>query len=99
MIDVEILTIGEIVIALISGMVVSGIYFGTLWLTVRRLARQRHPAIIVLLSLVVRLALLLIVFYLFVDGGHWERLLIVVIGFVAMRTALIRKNFVTVRPS
>ena len=90
MIDLEMLEIGPLAAAFILGMVLSGIYFGALWLTVRHLVQQKYPGAVLLLSLTLRLALLLSVFYLIVDGGHWQRLLVAVIGFIAVRSVLIR---------
>lgn len=91
MIDFKMVDIGALAIALAWGTFLSGIYFGTLWLTLRRLTYSRRPAVLLMLSLLLRLALLLTGFYLILDGGHWGRLLAALIGFITVRTLLMRK--------
>jgi F1F0 ATPase subunit 2 len=91
MIDFETVDIGALAIALFWGAVLSGIYFGALWLTLRRLTHSQRHVVLLMMSLLVRLALLLTGFYLILDGGHWDRLLAAVIGFILLRTLLIHK--------
>ncbi len=91
MIDFEMLDKSALAIALFLGAVLSGIYFGALWLTLRRLTHSRRPAVLLTLSLLVRLALLLTGFYLILVGGHWDRLLAALLGFITARTLLMRK--------
>ena len=45
------------------GAAVGGLYFGGLWLTVRRLATARHPKKLLVISYGLRLSLLLAAFY------------------------------------
>ena len=71
-------------LALIVGCVLGAIYFGGLWLTVRELPTARRPALLMLASLLGRLAITLVGFYL-VSGGRWERLLLALLGFVCVR--------------
>lgn len=80
-----------ITIAFFLGVALGGLYFGALWFTVSRLAHTRRPALLMVASLSARLALLLIGFYVILDGAHWDRLLAALLGFVAVRTVLIRK--------
>ena len=91
MIDFEMVNIRALAVSLFCGMVLSGIYFAALSLTVRRLAHQRYPAVLLLVSLLVRLALLLAGFYWILDGGHWDRLLTALIGFIAVRALMLQK--------
>lgn len=78
--------------ALAGGAVLGGIYFGGLWLTVRRLAGgQSRAAALLLLSFGLRSAIVLLGFYAIVDGGHWDRLLTALIGFIAVRVVLVRR--------
>ncbi len=76
--------------AFAGGGVLGFIYFGGLWLTVRRIPRTRRPGMLSFLSFFGRLALTLCGFYL-IMGGHWERLLVAVLGFVAVRCFAIRR--------
>ena len=91
MIDFEMADIGELAVALFLGAVLSGIYFGALWLTLRRVTHSRRPAMLLMLSLLVRLTLLLTGFYLILEGGHWDRLLAALIGFILVRILLTRR--------
>jgi len=91
MIDIEMVDIGALAVALFWGAVLSGIYFGALWLTLRRLTHSRRPAVLLMMSLLVRLTLVLTGFYLILDGAHWDRLLAALFGFITVRTLLMRK--------
>ena len=75
--------------AFCAGLVVGLGYFGGLWFTVRYLPRARRPELVSLASLLLRLALTLVAFYL-IMGGRWERLLAALAGFLIMRTVLVR---------
>lgn len=78
-----------LVLALAAGIGLGIFYFGGLWLTVRRLPTVRWPALLSLLSFFARLGVALFGFYL-VMGGHWERLLVCLFGFLAIRIILVR---------
>ncbi len=75
--------------ALVAGTGLGLFYFGGLWLTVRRLPTARRPAFFSLLSFFGRLGVALFGFYL-VMGGHWERLLVCLLGFLGARVILVR---------
>ncbi|MCK4487566.1 MAG: ATP synthase subunit I [Desulfobacterales bacterium] len=78
-----------LMLALTAGMGLGIFYFGGLWLTVRRLPTARRPAFLSLLSFFGRLGVVLFGFYL-VMGSHWERLLVCLFGFLAIRIILVR---------
>ncbi|MDX1433640.1 MAG: ATP synthase subunit I [Gammaproteobacteria bacterium] len=83
---------GVLFIALLGGAALGALYLGTLWWTVRRVARaRRRPVALLGLSLALRLAVVLAGFYAIAAGGHWERLLAALIGFVAIRMLLVRR--------
>jgi len=77
-------------LAFVAGLVLGLFYFGGLWLTVQRLPQSRHPGLLTLASLVVRLGVTLAAFYL-VMGGRWERLLVCLAGFLLVRFLLVRR--------
>lgn len=81
-----VLLIGAFCVGLTAGL----LYFGGLWLTVQYLPRTRRPELVSLGSLALRLTLTLVAFYL-VMGGRWERLLAALMGFLVMRTVLVRR--------
>ncbi len=76
-----------IVLSVAAGVGLGLLYFGGLWLTVRRLAGSRRPALLFGSSFVVRLSLTVIGFY-FVMDGSWERALACLGGFLIARQIL-----------
>ena len=71
-----------------AGLALGAFYFISLWQTVCRLSRTQHRASLLLVSYVLRLAVVLAAFYFLLAGGHWERLAAALIGFVVMRKIL-----------
>lgn len=82
--------VGVLVLAFAAGLGLGLFYFGGLWLTVQRLPRSRHPGLLTLGSLIVRLGVTLPGFYL-VMAGRWERLLVCLAGFLVVRLVLVRR--------
>ena len=64
-------------------------FFGGLWWTVRRGTPSKQPALWFFGSAVLRMSIALVGFYL-VSGGHWERLLACLVGFVIGRLVVTR---------
>jgi F1F0 ATPase subunit 2 len=79
-----------IVASLAAGMVLGALYFSGLWYTVRHLPDSKRPFMSLFGSFAVRAGIVLGGFY-FVAGGHWERFIAVLIGFILMREILIRR--------
>lgn len=67
-----------------AGMLLGAIFFGGLWWTVRKGVQSPRPALWFLGSNLLRMGIALAGFYL-VGGGHWQRWLGCLIGFVAAR--------------
>ena len=76
-------------LALSAGLLLGAIFFGGLWWTVRKGASSEQPAFWFLGSLLLRMSIALAGFYL-VSGGHWERLLVCLVGFVIARLVVMR---------
>ncbi len=74
----------RLVLALVTGGLLGGIFFGGLWWTVHKVVSSKQPALWILGSMLLRTSLTLAGFYL-VARGHWERLLVCLIGFVVAR--------------
>lgn len=72
------------VMALLAGMLLGAIFFGGLWWTVQKGLSSRRPELWFLGSLLLRTSTAVAGFY-FVSGGHWERLLVCLLGFVIVR--------------
>jgi F1F0 ATPase subunit 2 len=65
-------------------------YFLTLWMTLQRLSSTRQPALMMWGSLTLRLVTVLTVFYAMMVNG-WKYFLLSFLGFLIMRTLLIRR--------
>ena len=78
-----------LVLALSAGLLLGAIFFGGLWWTVRKGASSEQPAFWFLGSLLLRMSMALAGFYL-VSSGHWQRLLVCLIGFVIARLVVLR---------
>ena len=77
-------------VVFIAGIGLGLLYFGGLWLTVRALSTVRRPGLLTLGSFAGRMAVTLVSFYL-IMGGHWERLLAALLGFLLTRGMLVRR--------
>ncbi|MGV8078458.1 MAG: ATP synthase subunit I [Syntrophales bacterium] len=73
----------------IAGGLIGFVYFAGLWQTVKRLPAARHPWRLFAVSYAARLAAALGGFYLLMDGA-WERLAAAVVGFLMVRTLMVR---------
>jgi len=73
-----------LLLAWVAGWVLGAIFFGGLWWTVRQGVSSKQPALWFFGSLLLRMSIALAGFY-FVSGGHWERLLPCLLGFVMAR--------------
>jgi F1F0 ATPase subunit 2 len=77
----ETLTLG---LAWAAGAMLGVMFFGGLWWTVRKGVASQRPAVWFFVSLLLRMILALAGMYL-VSGGHWERLLLCLLGFLMAR--------------
>jgi F1F0 ATPase subunit 2 len=73
----------------VAGGMLGAMFFGGLWLTVRKGVASPRPALWFFCSLLFRMGIALAGFY-FVAGGRWERLLACLLGFVAARLIVMR---------
>ena len=73
---------------LIVGLLLGVLFFGGLWLTVKKIAVSKMPALLVLFSFVFRISIVLAGFY-FVGLDDWKKLGMCLIGFIAARFAVI----------
>jgi F1F0 ATPase subunit 2 len=76
--------------ALPLGFMLGIFYFSCLWFTVQRVVHSQHPVLLMVGSGLGRLSIVLLGFYTIV-GGHWQRLLIALVGFLIARTLLIQR--------
>lgn len=76
-------------LAWLAGMLLGGMFFGGLWWTVNKSLSSQRPALWLLPSLLLRMSITLAGFYL-VSDGHWQRLLLCLLGFVMARLVVVR---------
>lgn len=82
--------IKALLMAFLSGIGIGGFYFAGLWWTVRWLQSSRRPGLLASVSFLVRTGLSGVAFF-FILGGHWERLLISLLGFMIMRSIAVHR--------
>ena len=73
-----------LMLAWAAGILLGAFFFGGLWWTVRKGLSSTQPAFWFFGSLLVRMSIALTGFY-FVCGGHWERLVLCLLGFIMAR--------------
>lgn len=66
------------------GALLGGLFFGGLWWTVRKSLASPRPAVWILCSLLLRVGITFVGFY-WISSGHWERLLLCLLGFLMAR--------------
>ena len=74
----------SLVLALLTGVLLGAMFFGGLWWTVQKGVSSQRPALWFFGSLLLRMSIALAGFY-FVSGGHWDRLVLCLLGFVMAR--------------
>ena len=78
-----------LMLALVTGGLLGAIFFGGLWWTVRKGVSSKQPALWFFGSLLLRTSIALAGFY-FIGRGHWERLLVCLLGFIIGRFIVTR---------
>jgi F1F0 ATPase subunit 2 len=72
----------------VSGMALGTVFFGGLWLTVKKTLSAKHPAVWYFGSLLVRVGITLAGFY-YVASGSWVDMLICLLGFIISRFVIL----------
>ena len=88
----------SLVPALVTGMLLGAMFFGGLWWTVRKGVSSARPALWFFGSLLLRTSMTLVGFYV-VSDGHWERLLVCLLGFTIARLIATRLTRIAERPT
>ncbi len=87
-----------LVLALVTGVLLGAMFFGGLWWTVRKGVSSKQPALWFFCSLLLRTSIALAGFY-FIARGHWERLLMCLLGFYIARLIAKRLTRATEKPT
>jgi len=72
-----------------GGLLLGTVFFGGLWLTVRKTVAAKQPALWIAGSFFLRTGIALAGFY-YIGHSGWQRLMICLIGFIAARLIVIR---------
>ncbi|HEA22037.1 hypothetical protein LCGC14_0651890 [marine sediment metagenome] len=75
--------------AFIGGAVLGVLFFGGLWLTVKKAVTAKVPALWLVGSFVLRTGVTLLGFY-FIGGKDWQSLVLCLLGFIVARQLIIR---------
>lgn len=76
-------------LAFIGGFLLGTLFFGGLWLTIKKLNTSTMPGLLFSVSFLIRAGITMIGFY-YISLGHWQRLLICVLGYVVARLFVMR---------
>ena len=87
----------SLALALLTGVVLGAIFFGGLWWSVRKCVSAKQPALWLFGGGLLRMTIALTGFYLIADG-HWQRLLVCLLGFVIARMIVTRLTRVADKP-
>ena len=87
-----------LVLALVTGVLLGAMFFGGLWWTVQKGVSSKQPALWFFGSLLLRTSIALAGFY-FIARGHWERLLVCLLGFVMARLIVTRLTRAAEKPT
>lgn len=77
-----------IILSFVAGIALGIIFFGGLWLTVKKIVTAKIPVLLMLGSFIVRVGIILFGFY-FISSGNWQRLVSCLIGFIAAKFIVI----------
>ena len=77
----------HLMLVLMTGVFLGAIFFGGLWWTVQKGLTSKWSALWFFGSLLLRTSIVLVGFY-YVARGHWQRLLVCLLGFILARLAV-----------
>lgn len=76
------------ILVFMAGAALGVLFFGGLWLTVKKSVNAKSPALWILSSFLLRISITMIGFY-YIGGNNWQRLLVVLLGFIVARFAVL----------
>lgn len=79
----------NMLLELCAGLLLGAFFFGGLYWTIKKGLVARQPALWFMTSLLLRVSITLVGFYL-VAGSDWRRLLVCLVGFIIARFAITR---------
>jgi len=88
---------GSLVLALVTGVLLGAMFFGGLWWTIQKGVSSTRPALWFFGSLLLRTSIALAGF-IYMARGHWERLLLCLLGFIMARLIVTRLTQMAEKP-
>jgi F1F0 ATPase subunit 2 len=79
----------RLMVALVTGVLLGAMFFGGLWWTVQKGVSSKWSALWFFGSLLLRTSVVLVGFYT-IARGHWQRLLVCLLGFLMARLIVTR---------
>jgi len=73
------------VLAFGLGAILGLLFFGGLYLTIQKLEKVKNPALIMILSFIIRMGILIFVFYLISTSGGYKEVLFALAGLILTR--------------
>ncbi len=80
--------ISNLIWAFIVGLLLGVLFFGGLWITVKKIINSKTPGLLMVGSFVLRITIVLAGFY-FIGLGDWKKLIACLIGFMVSRFTVI----------
>jgi len=77
-------------VALLTGLALGFVFFGGLWLTIRKALASKIPALWFLGSFIVRVGIIMTGFYIIMQDANWINGLICLVGFIGAKFIVIR---------
>lgn len=84
--------------SLIIGLALGFLFFSGLWKTLQYLPVTRNPSVLLMGSAIIRIGVVILGFFYLVMEGHWDRLMVGLLGFLVMRTLLARRLGINSHP-
>ncbi|RXG11642.1 F1F0 ATPase subunit 2 [Leeuwenhoekiella aestuarii] len=78
-----------LILCFTAGMILGVLFFGGLWLTVRKSVNAKIPELWIFGSFLLRTSITLVGFY-FISGTEWQRLIFCLLGFITARYLVMR---------
>ena len=91
LVNVESVNLSGYLVACLVGGVAGFVYFFGLWLTLKQLPVSRFPGLLMLSSLLLRMAFVMSVFYLIMRNIGWQGLMVALVGLTLVRFILSRR--------
>jgi len=81
----------SLALSFVTGISLGVMFFGGLWLTIQNGKGSKRPALWFFGSFLLRTGLVILGFY-FIGNGHWERMMVCLLGFIMARIIIVKRR-------